>query len=511
MEAHIEELRRRKEKAKQLGGEKKIALQHELGRLTSRERIDKLVDPGSFMELGMLNCSSVPGMEEKSPADGIAGGLAKINGRTVVVESYDKTVFAGTEGSVGTKKTKMLHTYAEKRGHPIINLVEGGGLRIPDGLGSDGISERMMPMVFLKHNRKTPFIAAIMGDSFGRGAWNAVASDFAVQLKGTCLAVAGPRMLEIATHEMTPNEELGGWKVHAEVTGQIDAFGENDVHCLEIIKEFLGYMPSNANEEPPFVATNDDPFRRLDKAVQIVPTKRNRSYEMKRLIKIIVDDGLMFELRPFFGRALITCLARINGRVVGILANQPFYNAGASGPSEAEKATEFICLCDSYNIPMVFLHDVPGFLIGKKAEHRKMPSKIMVWNQAVVWATVPKISVIVRKSIGAAYSNMCGPDMGADFVFAWPTAEISFTGPDVGVNVVYKRQIEKAKNQDEERKRLLEQWGFESAPWRAAAKHLIDDVIDPRDTRKYISLALEHSCRNGVRSQRLLSNWPTSF
>ena len=511
MEEYIEDLRRRKEAPKRLGGEKKIARQHELGRLTSRERIDKLVDPGSFMELGMLNRSSIPGMEEKSPADGIAGGLAKINGRTVVVESYDKTVFAGTEGSVGTKKTKMLHGYAEKRGHPIINLVEGGGLRIPDGLGSDGMSERILPMVFLRHNRRTPFIAAIMGDSFGRGAWNAVTADFAVQLKGSCLAVAGPRMLEIATHEMTPNEELGGWKVHAEVTGQVDAFGENDEHCLELIKEFLDYMPSSADEEPPFVATSDDACRKLDRAIKIVPTKPNRSYDMKRLIKIIVDDGRMFELRPYFGKALITCLARINGRVVGVLASQPLYNAGAGSPAEAEKATEFICLCDSYNIPMVFLHDTPGFLIGRDAEQRKMPTKIMVWNQAIAWSTVPKISVIVRKSIGAAYGNMCGPDMGADFIVAWPTAEISFTGPDVGVNVVYKRQIEEAENQAEERKRLLDQWGFESAPWQAAAKHLIDDVIDPRDTRKFLSQALEFSCRKGVKSKRLLSNWPTSF
>jgi acetyl-CoA carboxylase carboxyltransferase component len=232
---------------------------------------------------------------------------------------------------------------------------------------------------------------------------------------------------------------------------------------------------------------------------------------MKQLIKAIVDDGKMFELRPFFGKALITCLARINGRVVGILASQPLYNAGAGGPAEAEKATEFICLGDSYNIPLIFLHDTPGFLIGSYAEQRKMPSKIMVWNQAVAWSTVPKISVIVRKSIGAAYSNMCGPDMGADFVVAWPTAEISFTGPDVGVNVVYKRQIEEAENQAEERERLLEQWGFESAPWRAASKHLIDDVIDPRDTRKFLSQTLEYSCQHGVRSQRLLSNWPTSF
>jgi len=270
-------------------------------------------------------------------------------------------------------------------------------------------------------------------------------------------------------------------------------------------------MPSNAHEEPPFITTSDDPYRKLDQVAKIVPTQRNRAYEMRQLIKALVDQGKLFELRPFFGKALITCLARINGRVVGILASQPLYNAGAAGPAECDKATEFICLCDSYNIPLIFFHDTSGFLIGSYAEQRKMPTKVMVWNQALAWSTVPKISIIVRKSIGAAYSNMCGPEMGADFVVAWPTAEISFTGPDVGVNVVYKRQIEESKDQAEERKKLLEQWGFESAPWRAASKHLIDDVIDPRDTRKFLSQTLEYSCRNGVKSERLLSNWPTGL
>jgi len=224
MEEYIEELNQRKEKARLLGGEKKIALQHELGHLTARERIDNLVDPGSFMELGILNHSSVPGMEEKSPADGTICGIGEINGRTAVIESSDKTVFAGTEGSIGMKKSRTMHQYAYKRGYPFVVLCEGGGLRIPDGLGSDGISERMMPMVWLKHNRQTPFVATVMGEGFGGGAWNTATADFAVQVKGSCMAVAGPRMLEIATQEIITNEELGGWKVHAEITGQIDCY-----------------------------------------------------------------------------------------------------------------------------------------------------------------------------------------------------------------------------------------------------------------------------------------------
>ena len=510
MEEYIEELNRRKEKARLGGGEKKIALQHELGHLTARERVDRLVDPDSFMELGMLNHSELPGLEDKTPADGLVCGIGKINGRTVVLQAWDKTVSAGTVGGVQMRKTDKVHELAVKQGHPVIYLGEGGGLRIPEGLGSDGVSTKMMPMSILRHSREVPFIATIMGESYGGPTWKAAQADFAVQVKGTSMAVSGPRMLEIATGESITPEELGGWKVHAETTGQIDYFAENDEHCLDVVKEFLGYMPSNAKEQPPAIKTSDDPYRRLDEVVKMVPAQLNRAYDMKLLVEAIVDEGRLFELKPYFGRALITCLARINGRVVGIIANQPSFNAGAAGPDECDKATDFICFCDSYNIPMVFLCDIPGFFVGSYAEQHRIPNKIMVWTEALAWATVPKISVIIRKAIGAAYQCMCGPTMG-DLLVAWPRTEISFTGSEVGVNVVYGRQLAEAVDPDEERKKLLEQWSFDTAPWKAAAKHLIDDVIDPRDTRKFLSQALEYTCRNGSLSKRLLANWPTGF
>jgi len=512
MQEFIVDLERRREKAKRMGGEAKIALQHGLGRGTARERIDRMVDPGSFMEIGMLAHSDVPGMEEKTAADGVVGGIAKIDGRPVVVEASDKTVLAATEGMVHMRKSELLHKCAVKHGFPLINLGEGGGLRIPDGMGSDGISERMMPMSLLKHGRLVPFLAAIMGDSYGGPTWFAVTADFNVQVKGTCMAVSSPRMLEIATSERITPEQLGGWEMHAELTGQVDRFAHDDGHCIQLLKEFFSYMPSNAREEPPFKQTTDDPCRRLDKVVDLVPTQLNRAYDMTRLIKWIVDDGVFFELKETFGRALITGLARLGGRVVGILASRPMFNAGASGPKECDKAIEFICLCDSYNIPMVFLHDVPGFLIGSYAEKNKMPTKIMVWNQAIAWSTVPKISVVVRKSIGAAYGNMCGPMMGADFVVAWPSAQISFTGDEVGVNVVYGRRLMDSPDPAAERKKLMELYAHESSPYKAASKCLIDDVIDPRDTRKFLCQALEYCCmRRGSLSQRLLANWPTGY
>jgi len=512
MEEEIAELLARKEKAKLGGGKEKMAHQNQLGHYTARERIDKLVDPGTFLELGMLAHSDQAGSEEKSAGDGIVTGLAKVDGRPVVIQSADKTVFAGTEGMVYFRKTKAAHEFALKRGFPLLNLMEGGGLRMPDGMGSDGISQMLFPNELLLHHREVALITAILGDSFGGPTWTAVSSDFVTQLKGAAMAVAGPRMLEVATGEKVSNEDLGGWEVHANFTGQADRFTDSEEASIEEMKKFLSYMPLHGEEEAPYKETLDEPYRTLDGINDLVPTRRTRAYNMKKVIEQIVDDGDYFELKSLYGTALITILARINGRVIGIIANQPMKFAGAAGAQECEKATDFICLCDSYNIPLIFLHDIPGFRVSSDAEKLKMPTKIMMWNQALAQSTVPKISIVIRKSIGAAYGNMCGPTMGADFVVAWPTAEINFTGPEVGINVVYGRELQKSENPEVERLELLKTWSFDSSPYKAAGKHLIDDIIDPRDTRKFLSQTLEFACaKNGSKSEHRLANWPTGF
>ena len=508
----LENLLKRKERAKLGGGIDKIKRQHDSGLYTARERIEMLIDQDSFMELGVLNHSDMVGSESKSAGDGLIVGLAKIDGRPAVVQAGDKTVFAGTEGAVHIRKAKTIHEYALKRGLPMFNLHEGGGLRMPDGMGSDGISDKLFPNEMLTHNRQVPSITSILGDSFGGPTWTAVSSDFVTQLKGTCMAVAGPRMLEMATGQQVSTEELGGWQVHATQTGQIDGFGETEEDCLKQMKEYFSYMPLNATDETPYKETMDDPYRLVNQVLDILPNKANRAYDMKEIITEIVDDRQFFEYKELFGPALLTVFARLAGRTVGIIASQPMKYAGAAGVQECEKATDFICLCDSFNIPMVFLHDTPGFRISNEAEKLKIPTKIMVWNQALAQSTVPKIAVVIRKSVGAAYGNMCGPTMGADFVVAWPTAEINFTGPEVGINVVYGRQLHGTENAKEVRKELLEKWAFDSSPYKAAAKHLIDDVIDPRETRKFLCKALEYACvKNGSKSERRLANWPTGF
>ncbi|NNU83386.1 methylmalonyl-CoA decarboxylase [Geobacillus sp. BMUD] len=507
-----DELMAKKASAALGGGEEKIAKQHEKGLLTARERIALLVDAGTFIEFGQLNASDQPGLEETTYGDGLVAGIGKVNGRPAVIIAGDKTVLAGTEGSVHLRKSRQMHALAVRNGLPMFFLHEGGGLRMPDGMGSDGISDKLFPRELLAHHRQVPTMAAILGDSYGGPTWTAVSCDFVTQMKGTCMAIAGPRMLELANGQRVTPDELGGVDIHHKYTGQIDADGETEAECIEQLKRFFSYMPQNANERPPMRKTDDDPYRMVEEVFSILPDKRSRVYDMRKIIACLVDEGDYFEYQKQFGKALIAALAYLNGHVVGIIANQPNQYAGAPGPQECQKATEFICLCDSYHIPIIFLHDTPGFRISVEAEKAKMATKIMVWNQALALSTVPKISVVIRKSIGAAYGNMCGPGMGADVVVAWPSAEINFTGPEVGINVVYGRELERADNPHERRQELLMQWSFDSSPYGAARKHLIDDVIHPAETRKFLCQTLEYLLTSKrEKSERLLAAWPTGF
>ncbi len=510
----INDLDKRKQRALAFKGQSKEQDRQESKGLdlNARQCLGRLVDEDSFQEFGLLSHSDVVEMKDRSPADGMIGGLARVGGRPVVVVAIDRNVLAGTEGRVHLRKWQHLHEFAIRRGLPIFHLGEGGGLRIPDGMGSDGISQSMMPMHLLQHGRQVPLLTAILGDSFGGPTWVAVSSDFVTQVSGTAMAAVGPRMLEIATGEKISAQELGGVKIQGEITGQIDHVGQTVDESLDALRRVFSYLPQNAESAPLYLPPTDTPDRMLDDAVNLVPTERTRPYDMKKLIRAICDLDSVFELRAGFGRALITAFARLDGHVVGLIASQPLYQAGSAGPDEADKATEFICLCDSYHIPLIFLHDIPGFRVGSVAERQKMPTKIMVWNQALAWSTVPKVSVVIRKSIGAAYSNMAGPGMGADLVVAWPSAEISFTGAEVGINVVYKKALSEASNPEALRQELLAQWEFEVSPFPAAGKYLIHDVIEPRTTRQFLVRVLSAAWDSGrYKSARRLANWPTGF
>ncbi len=514
MKEAIEELKRRQTKALEMGGPEKVARKHEMGLGTARERVEKLLDPGSFFEIGMLNHSDMPGMEDKTPADGKIAGFGTIDDRTVAVTADDATVLAGTGGRVGVEKDHRLIRWASEKGFPIIHLGEGGGARIPDIMGSEGLCSMTMRKEMAVRCRQVPFVATIMGECFGGPSWLAALADFVVQVKGSCMAVSGPRVLEIATSEFVENEELGGWKLHAEITGQVDRVAEDEDDCFRIVRDFLSYMPSNAQELPPVVPPRgEDQDTRQALLASLVPDESRRGYDMNGVIKTIVDDERVFPLKPYFDRSVITCLARIEGHSVGIIANQPMHSAGAMGPDGCDKCCSFICLCDSFNIPLIFLHDTPGFLVGRAAELKRMPGKIINFIEAVALSTVPKISLVIRKSYGMAYSNMCGTGMGADFVLAWPNAEISFMAPEVAANVVYSRKIDQAADVKAAREQAEHQLRIAGAPWKAAGLHLLDDVIDPRDTRRVLSriLKLARGTDGQYRSRRLLANWPTTF
>ncbi len=509
-----EELMRRKAKAMEMGGVEKVARKKAEGHGSARERIAKLLDPESFFEIGLLNHSDIPGMEDKTPADGKVCGFGTINGRPVAVTADDATVLAGSGGRVGVEKEHRLNRWASEKGYPVINLGEGGGARIPDIMGSEGLGSMTMRKETAGRCRQTPMVATIMGECFGAPSWLAALADFVVQVKGSCMAVSGPRVLELATSEKVENEDLGGWKLHAEVTGQVDRVAEDEDECFRIVREFLSFMPSNARELPPLTpAENDDQDSRQEMLMSIVPDESRRGYDMNRVIRTIVDDESIFSLKPDFDQSVITCLARIDGHSVGIIANQPMYNAGAMGPDGCDKCCSFICLCDSYHIPLIFLHDTPGFLVGKAAELKRMPGKIINFIEAVALSTVPKISVVIRKSYGMAYSNMCGTGMGADFVLAWPNAEISFMAPEIAANVVYHRKFEESDDAKAVREKAEQRIRAASAPWKAAGLHLLDDVINPTDTRKVLiqTLKLSRGVEGDYRSKRLLANWPTTF
>lgn len=515
----INELNERRKKAKQMGGEKRVARQHARGRLTARERVEKLLDPDSFLELGLLAHADIPELEKLSAADGRICGTGTIDNRKVSVIAQDRTVLGGSGGTIGSLKTQTQHELAIEGGCPIIELGdEPGGVRIQNVMGSRGwvgewLGRVMRSRALDSTTRKVPRIEAIMGECFGEPSWNAAWSDFTVMVKGGAMGAAGPKMLEKSIGQKITAQELAGWEIQARVTGQADAIAEDDEHCLEIIKEFLSYMPSNCNEEPLYVPTEDDPYRSLDRVEKMVSTKLNRSYDMYHLIKHIADDGKYFPIKKDFAPALCACLARIGGRVVGIYGNNPIFNSGAPDISACEKATQFLCLCDSFNIPLISLMDIPGMLPGKDAEKAKLPTKIIVWLQAQNLVTVPRIHIILRKYFAMGVVCMQGNRKKTDITVAWPTAKMSFVDPDIGLGLAMESRIAESEDPEAEMDRVLKEWTEGSEPWDAAGLYGIHDIIDPRDTRKFIVQALEmlRGNRDKVIGKHRLQNWPVGF
>ncbi|MFC1896861.1 acyl-CoA carboxylase subunit beta [Thermodesulfobacteriota bacterium] len=510
-EIQQEFLERRRRIREKMGGVERIARQHARGRMTIRERIDTLVDPGSFCETGTFTASIRVQDRDLTPGDGKIGGWATIDGRPVVVSGDDGTVMHGSSSVSASRRSDRLWEHALAYGMPYVYFGETGGARLPDALGSEGHTNITPTVHAGQRARQFPMVTAICGESFGGSSFQAAYSDFVVQVRGTTMAVSSPRVIEVAIGEQVEFEELGGVDVHLEETGQIDCEAQSEEHACAILREFLSYLPSNAWELPPELPF-EGPMVPDPGILDIVPTKRNRGYDGRKLLKRLVDGEKYLELKPRFGPSLVTALARIGGKSVGMLVSDPRFFAGALSPQSCDKATAFICLCDSFNIPLVFLMDTPGFIVGKKAEHDRLLAKAIMMMEAVSKTMVPRISVVIRKAFGLAYYAMSGNvSMGTDLALVWPGCELSFMDPDVGANVVYAKRIAGAPDPEEERKRRIEEFSTGQDPYGAAQVVNVDEIIDPAETRVVILNALRRMrVTPPPKGQpRPLAHWPT--
>lgn len=505
-------LERRERVRRELGGAERVERQHARGRLTIRERFDRLLDPDSFFEIGTFVRSAREEVADRSPGDGKIAGFGTIDGRPVAVAGDDATVFHGSSSRNASKRVERVEELAIAKGFPIVYLGETGGARLPDALGSEGFSQIFPPIHLARRARQVPMASAIVGESFGGSSFVSALSDFVVQVRGTCLAVTSPRVVEIATGEQIGFEELGGVEVHARRTGQIDAVAETEDEAFALIRRWLSYLPANCWELPPRREWDGalEPDPRL---AALVPSQRNRAYDMRRVLACLVDGGQFLELKPRFGLGLITALAHLGGRAVGLIASQPMHQAGSLDPDACDKATRLVCLCDAYNLPLIFLQDVPGFLVGRQVEHHRLLHKAIMFLEALGLSQTPKLTVVLRKAFGLAYASLCGNDMGGDLLFAWPTAEISFMDPEVGVNVVYAEQLKAAPDPEARRRELIAEWSSDNSPYGAASLMKVDEIIDPAETRPVLIRALQTlDVPPPPRGHpRPLAAWPTCF
>jgi len=496
----------------ELGGRDKIEKLHARGRLTIRERIDRLLDPGTFQEIGTFARSERPEDAATTPGDGKVGGFGKVAGRSVAVAGDDITVKRGSSSVVGSRRVARVSEHAASHGFPFVYFGETGGARIPDCLGAEGFSKVAISLQSTRRRRCMPMVSVIVGESFGGSSFLAAFSDLVIQVRGSCLSVTGPRVIEMATGEAVGLEELGGVDVHAKLTGQIDRVAENEDDAIAQVREFLGYLPGDAWSLPPTAAW-DGKLERDEAIYDLVPQRRSRAYDVRKVIAHLSDDGRYFEIKRDFGRSLSTGLTRIAGRTVGMIASNPMYFAGAITPDACDKATSFICLCDAFNIPLIFLQDVPGFMVGKKAEHERLLNKAITFAYALGQAEVPRLTVVMRKGFGLAYFSMSGSMMGGERVLAWPNAEIGFMDPAVGANVLYAEQLKAAENREQMLEQILAGFSKDTNPLGAAGIMHIDEVIDPAETKRWLRMELERIVvRPPARGQhKPLAHWPTCF
>lgn len=493
MERRIYEMEDRRRRVELGGGDKRILQQHERGKLTARERLELLLDEGSFREIGTFAATRVPyfgGEVVDAPGEGVVTGMGRIDGRTVFVFAQDFTVFGGALGEVHAQKIVNIMDLAAKTGAPVIGLNDSGGARIQEGVVSlDGYGH-----IFYRNSIYSgviPQISVIMGPCAGGAVYSPAITDFIFMVEGTSqMFITGPKVIEAATGERISSEDLGGARVHAGTSGVAHFTAPTEEEVLRQVRRLLSFLPSSSRERPP-VKPYEFEYQSDEALLDIVPVDGTRVYDVKDVIHRLVDDGDFMEVQPLYARNAVVGFGRIGGQPVGVIANQPKYMAGGLDIDSSDKIARFIRFCDSFHIPLITLVDVTGFIPGVKQEHGGIIRHGAKVLYAYSEATVPKISVILRKAYGGAYVAMNSKSIGADLVYAWPSAEIAVMGPEGAAEIIFAKEIAASPNPAQARRERIDQYRREVAnPYVAAAAGMVDDIIDPRETRNKLYDAL---------------------
>lgn len=495
MRASIDHLAELREQALHAGSERSVKRQHERGKLTARERIEKLLDPGSFVELDMLARHRAHGfgIENTRPlTDGVVTGWGLVNGRKIFVFSQDFTVFGGALGEVFAEKIHKVMDLAESVGAPVVGLNDGAGARIQEGV----VSLASYGGIFLRNVRASgvvPQISVILGPCAGGAVYSPAMTDFIFMTKNTShMFITGPDVVKTVTGEDVTQEELGGAMTHASKSGVAHFTADDEDACIEQVRYLLSFLPSNNLEDPP-MAESDDPTDRYGDVLEtLIPASPNQPYDMKKLIAEVVDDGEFFEVQSRFAMNIVCGFARVGGRAVGIVGNQPMHLAGCLDIEASEKASRFVRTCDAFNVPLVTFVDVPGFLPGTDQEYGGIIRHGAKLLYAYCEATVPRIQIVVRKAYGGAYVVMNSKSIGADLAFAWPCAELAVMGAQGAVNILYRNELKDADDPETKRAELVDEYTERFAnPYNAAERGIVDDVILPGETRKVLARSLE--------------------
>ena len=491
----IQDLREKKAQSQLGGGEERIKKQHQKGRLTARERLDLLLDKGSYREVDSFveHRSSDFGTDQtKILGDSVITGWGTINNRLVYVFSQDFTVFGGSLGEVHAEKVVKIMEMALKNGAPIIGINDSGGARIQEGVVSlGGYAD-----IFLRNTLASgviPQVSVIMGPCAGGAVYSPAITDFIFMVRGSSfMFITGPEVVKTVTHEEVTFEELGGADVHAEKSGVCHVAADTEANTLFLVRKLLSYLPQNNMEDPPFLPTDDSPLRRELALDSIIPDDPSKPYDIKEVISLLVDEGEFYEIQEKFAQNIVVGFARLGGYSIGIVANQPAFLAGVLDIDSSEKAGRFVRFCDSFNIPLLTFVDVPGFLPGIDQEHGGVIRSGAKLLYAFSEATVPKITLITRKAYGGAYDVMSSKHIRGDINLAWPSAEIAVMGPEGAVNIIFRKELAKAKNPEKKRAELVAEYREKfTNPYIAASRGYIDDIIEPSSTRARLINGLE--------------------